>query len=607
MVPTQSTWSLYWLARHKPYWIVLLSGLLLAGSFPPSPLNFLIFVAFVPLFVLFETEVVPEKVPEDKVFRPFKSSFTVFLRVITLQFLWRRETRFQRVFTYRRKLISGNAQLFRYTYTIFLLWNIGCCYWLFLTVLGARSPEEVMVYGTAGILAITLNPALMSIPFQFFSRIRWILPPTLAVLSFIVFWITFEYLHLNWDLSWSWLNLGHALTPWPSWIQYAEFTGVLGVTLHILLANFFIYLFYRRLTYQRKMVGLSLGIALFWLCLPFLLNLVILDPDRAVFQSEGTITVRVVQPNIDPFLKRNYFTPEEQVKHLVKMSQSQPLDSIDLLVYPETAIPRPVRESSISGSRLMKPFWTLVDSHKVDILTGLESFMSFPDSESAPLTARQTARGEWIENYNAATLLREDREFDVYHKGKLVPMVESIPFRNAFDNLEWLGLDLLSGLNTYGQQEEVVVLATFDEVPIGVMICYDSQFGDLVRKSTLQGAQLLTIVTNDGWWGKSSGYIQHAYFTSLRAIENRRDIARSANTGRSLFADAYGNLYQDTEYSKKAVIDRTLNLYSGETFYVQHGDYLGRIALWMTLVISVLGIGWKYLGRFFKFHRTNGS
>lgn len=594
------------MARHKPYWIVLLTGLLLAGSFPPSSLNFLIFIAFVPLFVLFETEVVPEKVPEDKVFRPFKSSFTIFLRIITLQFLWRKETRFGKVFTYRRKLISGNAQLFRYTYTIFLVWNLLCCYWLTFTALGARSMTEVFVNATAGILAIALNPALMSIPFQFFSRMRWILPPTMAALSFIVFWITFEYLHLNWDLSWSWLNLGHALTPWPSWIQYVEFTGVLGVTLHILLANFFVYHFYRRVTHKKKLAGIVGGVALLWLCLPFLLNLLILNPDRKVFESEGTLAVRVVQPNIDPFLKRNYFTPEEQIKHLVELSESRPLDSIDLVVYPETAIPRPVRESSISGNRLMRPIWALVDSQDVEVLTGIESFRSYPDEE-IPSTARQTARGEWIDNFNAATLLRKDRTLDIYHKGKLVPMVESIPFREILAELDAIGLDLFSGMNTYAPQEEVIVLNTLDSIPIGVMICYDSEFGSLVRESSSKGAKLLTIVTNDGWWGNTSGYIQHAYFASLRAIENRRAIARSANTGRSLFADVYGNLYQETGFWEEAVIDRELNLYGGETFYVKHGDYLGRIALWMTLIISILGIAWYYFGKFFKLHRASGS
>lgn len=586
---------------------MLLTGLLLAGSFPPSSFNFLIFIAFVPLFVLFETEVVPEKVPEDKIFRPFKSSFTVTIRIITLQFLWRRETRFGKVFTYRRKLISGNAQLFRYSFTIFLVWNLLCCYWLTFTALGARSVTEMFINATAGILAIGLNPALMSVPFQFYSRIRWILPPAFATLCFIIFWIAFEYLHLNWELSWSWLNLGHALSPWPTWIQYAEFTGVLGITLHILLANYFIYLFYRRITHKIPNAKLFGGIALLWLCLPFLLNIIILNPDRAVFQSHGSLHVRVIQPNIDPFLKRNYFTPEEQVKHLVELSESEPLDSIDLLVYPETAIPRPVRESSITGSRLLRPLWALVDSNDLGILTGFESYYAYPEGATIPITARHSARGEWIDNFNAATLLRKDRTIDIYHKGKLVPMVESVPYRALLQKLDVIGLDLVSGMNTYGAQEEIRIFENADSIPIGVMICYDSEFGDHVRKSSLLRAELLTIVTNDGWWGNTSGYIQHAYLTSLRAIENRRAIARSANTGRSLFADVHGNLYQETKFWEDAVIDRVLKLYREKTFYARNGDYLGKIALWMTIVISVLGIAWNYLGKFFKLHRASGS
>ena len=594
MVPRQSKWSLYWMARHKPYWIVILTGILLAASFPPSPANFLIFVAFVPLFILFETEVVPERVPEDKIFRPFKSSVTVLFRIATLQFLWRRATRFGKVFSYRRKVISGNAQLFRYSYTIFLIWNLLCCYWLVFTVAGAGSLREVLVSTVAGILALMINPALMSIPFQFFSRMRWILPPTLAPLSLIVFWISFEYLHLNWDLSWSWLNLGHALTPWPQLIQYAEFTGVLGITLHILLVNYLFYRLYRRLTHKQGKLLPPLVVALAWLLLPLGLNLLILNPDRAVFQPSGSLNVRVVQPNIDPYLKRNYYTPENQVEHLVELSLQDPLDNIDLLVYPETAIPRPIEDSSIVYSRLMRPMWALVDSFQLDILTGVESFHVYPDGEEVPGNARQTIRGEWIENFNAAVALKGDRNLDLYAKTKLIPLVEAVPFPRFLDFLDVFGFS--SDILSYGTQDSIVNLSTSSGKEIGVMICYDSEFGEHVTRSTQNGAELLAIITNDGWWGNTSGYIQHAYMTSLRAIENRRAIVRSANTGISLFADVKGYLGEETQFWEEAVIDQEVNLYQGETFYMKHGDYLGRIALLLTLIISVLGIAWTFFG-----------
>lgn len=595
MIHTQSRWSLYWWARHKPYWIVLLTAGLLVASFPPSGFNPLIFIAFVPLFILFERNVVPEKVPEDQIFRPFKSFFIIIFRLATLQFLWRPATRFNQVFSYRRKLISGNAQLFRYTYTIFLFWNIACCYWLTLTVIGANTLSEGIAYATAGILALAINPMLMALPFQFFSRIRWVLSPAWAGLCFICFWITFEYLHLNWELSWSWLNLGHALSPWPKWIQYAEFTGSLGITLHILLCNYFIYLFYRRIQQKRAEWAMWMGLSIGMLLLPFALNIFILNPNRDVFQSHGTLGVRVVQPSVDPYFMENYYTPEEQVGLLASLSQEEGVDSIDLLVYPETAISRAIFENRLSGSRLLQPLWAVVDSHEVDILTGLESYLTYPEQDSAPLSARLNAKGLWMANFNAASILRKDRETSAYHKGNRVPFVEHLPYLSWFGWLEDWGIPL--SRSGYAPQDSIHNLETSNGVPIGVMICYDSQFGDQVRIGTQKGAEMLAIITNDSWWGPSSGYIQHAYLSSLRAIENRREIARSANTGRSLFVDVEGNLLQETDWMEVGVIDREVKLYKATTFYARHGDFLGRIAMWISLLMVVVGTVWSFVGR----------
>jgi len=595
MIHTQSRWSLYWWARHKPYWIVLLTAGMLIGSFPPSSLNPLIFIAFVPLFILVERNVVPEKVPEDQIFRPFKSFFIIIWRLATLQFLWRPATRYNQVFSYRRKLISGNAQLFRYTYTIFLFWNVACCYWLSLTVIGANNLSEGIVYGTAGLLAMAVNPMLMALPFQFFSRIRWVLTPAWAGLCFICFWITFEYLHLNWELSWSWLNLGHALASWPKWIQYAEITGTLGITLHILLCNYSLYLCYRRFHQRRKSWRLWLGGGIGLLLLPFALNLILLHPDREILQSHASLRVRVVQPSVDPYFQENYYTPEEQVALLVELSQQEGIDSVDLLVYPETAISRAIYEDRLSGSRLLKPIWSMVDSFEVDVLTGLESYRTYPAQDSAPVSARLNAKGLWMANFNAATMLRKDREKQAYHKGNRVPFVEHLPYFEWFTWLEDWGIPL--SRSEYAAQDSLNNLVTSDSISIGVMICYDSQFGDQVRVSSKKGAEMLAIVTNDSWWGPSSGYIQHASLSTLRAIENRREVARSANTGRSLFVDAKGHPHQETDWMEVGVIDREIKLYKGTTFYARHGDYVGRFAMWGSILIIILGLAYVMAGR----------
>ena len=132
---------------------------------------------------------------------------------------------------------------------------------------------------------------------------------------------------------------------------------------------------------------------------------------------------------------------------------------------------------------------------------------------------------------------------------------------------------------------------------VGVAICYESAFGGYVSEFVRKGADLLFVSTNDGWWGDTPGYKQHFEFSKLRAIENRRCIARSANTGKSGFFNQKGDVLQATEYWKEDVIKATLKANTEKTFYSKHGDYLYRIAMWMTFglllvtfIITVLGL-----------------
>lgn len=588
---------MYWLARHKPYGIVLLTAVLLAASFPPFSFSPLIFIAFVPLFVLFESEVVPIKVPEDKVFRPFKSFFVILFRIATLQFIWRPQTRGSKVLSYRRRMISGNAQLYRYSYTIFLFWNAACCYWLILTAIGSSNLLEALVNGSAGILAIVLNPFLMAMPWQLLSRVRWALPPVFAAATLIPFWLAFEFLHGRWDLSWNWLQLGHALSEWPSLIQYAEWTGTGGISLHILVANLLIYWFYRRLTWFKKISLLPTGLALSWLALPLALHIPLTNPERPLLQPTGQLTVRVVQPNVDPFLKYNYFTPESQIQHMAELINSLPVDSVDLVVLPETAIPRAMDLYGLENNRILQPLWDIVDSFQLSILVGVEEFEHHDEQDSVSASARPAVRGGWIEQYNTAVMLRPDRLLEPHRKSRLVPMVERLPFLEWLYTLRDYNLDLETGMGSYGLPDSLVVPQTGSEIPVGTMICYESVFGQDVRHATRKGASLLAIVTNDGWWQNSGGYLQHGAIARLRAIENRRDIARSANTGQSSFIDHMGKMYQATAWGEEAVIDRKLNLYQGETFYVRNGDFIGWGALWISIVLYFGVLVYRFVPR----------
>ncbi|HRZ78204.1 MAG TPA: nitrilase-related carbon-nitrogen hydrolase, partial [Bacteroidales bacterium] len=115
---------------------------------------------------------------------------------------------------------------------------------------------------------------------------------------------------------------------------------------------------------------------------------------------------------------------------------------------------------------------------------------------------------------------------------------------------------------------------------------YGGFFSGFVRN----GAELMFIITNDGWWGNTAGHRQHLTFASLRAIENRRSIARSANTGISAFVNQRGDILQATPYWEPAVIRGTLPANSQKTFYTIQGDYLARIAAFVTAFMLLISI-----------------
>ncbi|MFH1936578.1 MAG: apolipoprotein N-acyltransferase, partial [Bacteroidota bacterium] len=177
-----------------------------------------------------------------------------------------------------------------------------------------------------------------------------------------------------------------------------------------------------------------------------------------------------------------------------------------------------------------------------------------------------------------------------YHKSKLTPGVEALPSFRGFKWLERFALDLGGTVGSLGTDDHRKVYATVKAVPVSPIICYESVFGEFFAEFIKNGAEVMIIITNDGWWGNTPGHRQHFVFAHLRAIETRRGIARSANTGISAFIDQRGDTFDVTGYWVPAAIKGTLNANSAITFYVRHGDYIARIAVGLTAVLLVIAL-----------------
>jgi apolipoprotein N-acyltransferase len=518
--------------KNKPYYLLLLSilsGFIFWLGWPTKPFPLLLFFAFIPILKIEE----------------FLSEST-------------------------RKKKGG--KFFCYAYIALLLWNVLVTYWVYNSS------------AVGGIFAMFANALLMSIPLMLFFYTKKLTNQTIGLISFIIYWLAFEYIHLNWQLSWPWLTLGNAFSSIPSMVQWYEYTGVFGGSLWILAANVILF----RLPVMKASI-LKKSVLCFSLFLPAVFSIFIYSN----YHDQGKdIEVVVVQPNIDPFEEKfrgtSRFIPyEKQLERLISLSRKKIGPHTKYIVWPETALPFGYNEGSLEKEAIIQTLKDFVKEYKnITLITGLDTYKIYLKKETS--TAKPTGDNyHFYDSYNAALQITEDMRMEVYHKSRLVPGVEYVPnFLSPFV------IDLGGGSGILGSQEDRTVFYNNEHLGVAPIICYESIFGDFVRAYVNNGANLLFIITNDGWWGNTQGYQQHLQYARLRAIETRKCIARSANTGVSGYINQRGDIFAKSAYWKQAVMKSFIKENNIKTFYVEHGDYIGIFALYLSgaLILLVIGI-----------------
>jgi apolipoprotein N-acyltransferase len=169
-----------------------------------------------------------------------------------------------------------------------------------------------------------------------------------------------------------------------------------------------------------------------------------------------------------------------------------------------------------------------------------------------------------------------------------------MPFARLLKPLEGLAINLGGTIGSLGTDpERTVFIRPHDSLKIAPVICYESVFGSYVTQYIDKGANLIFVITNDGWWGNTAGHRQHFTFSQLRAIETRRSVARSANTGISAFIDQRGDIYQATNYWEPAVIRQVINANDELTLYVKYGDYIARLSAFVAVFLLLIAISFR--------------
>lgn len=483
---------------------------------------------------------------------------------------------------YRDPKASGRLYI-GVMYIGLLLWNAFTTYWVMKATVGG------------GLMAIVANSALMTLPFVLFhwlrQRLKW--PWVAAFTGLITSWLSLELLHLNWQLAWPWLNLGNCFATRPDWVQWYEYTGALGGSLWILLVNGLLFQLLSAALpglngEKRPSAALSGTFLLMVLAGPLILSALI--PTKENYPDK--VNVVAVQPNVDPYEdKFNKSAYDRQLTNLLTLSDSALSQQTSLVLWPETSLPGSYQEESFLRQPRIRRVMRFLDSHpQTALLTGLNSYEVYKRPRTP--TARSGSNGRYYDVFNAAAALDTTYEPVFYHKSKLVPGVEQMPYPSALGFLESLAIEMGGTSGSLGSQEAASVIHLSNDLTIAPVICYESVFGDYVGDYIQEGANLITVITNDGWWGDTDGYRQHFAYSVLRAIEMRRSIARSANTGISGFIRPDGEVVKKTEYWKAGTISCSVPLKKEVTFYAAYGDYLGHLSTGVVMIILGLA-GWQ--------------
>ena len=494
--------------------LAVLSGFLLAFSWPSIGFFPLIFIAFIPLFIL-----------ENK--------------------------------------CSNGKQIFWYSFLAFFIFNFITTYWI----------AHAALFGA--VAAFVINSILMAMVFWLIHKIKKTISNRLRYLFFIVGWISMEYLHLNWDLSWPWLVVGNVFAHFPEIIQWYEFTGFLGGSVWVLLINLLLFRFHQGSSTKKNILFAGLVFSL-----PILLSYYL----YVNFQRENneTLNVVIVQPNVDPYSDKFTKGYQNQLADFIELARTKLTEETDLLLGPETVLLERIWENQLEATYSIGKFRELqIEFPKLHILLGATTYKMFENIEEITNTARQFRNQQlFYDVYNSAVFIPKEGDVQVYHKTKLVPGAEKMPFPSLLDPLAKIVVDLGGISGSLGKSNYLNSFVVNEGAVVSPLICYESVYGDMKLGVT----SLLAIITNDGWWKQTAGYRQHFNYAALRAVEQRKSIIRSANTGISGILNSRGDVLRQSEWDEKVCLTGDVHINNKATFYSRFGDYIGRISVFIFVI-----------------------
>ncbi len=446
----------------------------------------------------------------------------------------------------------------------FVSWNIATVWWIWnATPVGPIA---------ATIISSTLSMAA----FMTFHSVSKKVSKVLSYTLLVSLWIALEYWYTMGSVSWPWLLLGNGFSSDIWAIQWYEYTGLFGGSLWVLLSNIAIFEAWK--ARSKKLYAVAAAVALVPLAISAIIFFTYQEP------NQGEIKVSVVQPNIH-FGREDHPNDREQALNLLALTQEAPAD-VDFVVMPECAIPDYVTIGNIERTKFLTDLRNRVAAKGSDasIVSGVSTIKYY-----APGTQTYTARqrgNEFLDVFNSAIYLPQQGTPKLHHKAKLVVGTESIPFVWLFKSFDSLIIDLGGSLGQLGRGTERIV---FDDpkAKVGTAICYEALYGAYYGEFVQNGAEVIFVISNDCWWDNTPGYRHLFSMSAIRAVEHRRAIARSANTGISGFISSRGDKLEMMGWDERGILTDSVPLNTKITLYTRYGDYIARISI-LVAILSLL-------------------
>lgn len=470
---------------------------------------------------------------------------------------------------------KGALQVFLYSYLSFFIWNMITTYWLYFS-----TPFGMW-------FAVGVNTLLMSLVFLFYHFLAKKVPFHLSAIFLTTLWISFESLHLQWEFSWPWLNLGNAFSEYYQWIQWYEFTGTFGGSLWVWILNFSIfksillYLKYKDTAIIKRaalkavlMIGIPIAFSYYLFY-------------SLTYEDQPQLEALILQPNINPYTEK-YNTTDKRIGDLLtQLTQEKITSNTDLVLAPETVFADGTELAQWDYSFAKNMSLSAIKNHsQASFLGGISFFEKITSQDQVQKQTNYLREGLWYNDYNSAFMVNTNNLEQIYHKSKLVVGVENFPYQSVLKPI--LGdamIDLGGTVAMKTTQNDREVFSTLQNHKIAPIICYESVYGEYVTGYVRNGAEVLGIITNDAWWGNTQGHQQHLSYARLRAIETRRSVVRSANTGISAAILPNGEVSKRLGYEKQGSMLAHVPIAKKMTFYVLFGDYIARISLFILIFV----------------------